>query len=123
MAHIVDRYHRAITFESPGHSGGVAPRKLLAGQKTDAIGSLVISVYPPAAGAEPTRQQTDVVYVVLRGELKVTCDESVYVLAPYDAMCIRSGSVRALVNESDAEAHLLVLRPGMLPAAVESERA
>ncbi|MXG89298.1 cupin domain-containing protein [Nocardioides flavescens] len=105
------RWDDAPEFVSPRHHGGVRPRRVLDGVDPATFLSLAISVYPPGAGAEATPQSGDVVYLVARGHLRITVDGTSTDLGPYDTVAIARGSTRELVNVSDTDAHLVVLRP------------
>lgn len=111
MTAIVERYDTAPAFVSPRHFGGVLPKRMLDRDGYSGPVTVAISVYPPGAGAEDVVQATDVVYVVLGGELRISVDGQVHDLATHDTMFIPEGDSRSVENVSDGDARLLVLRP------------
>ncbi|MCK2220466.1 cupin domain-containing protein [Actinomadura sp. ATCC 31491] len=103
---------QAVPYDPPGHHD-VAARRL---QGLDAGGpggfSVGLSHYPPGSTVDSAPTAAETVYVVLSGELELTCDDRVVTLGRHDSVHLTKGEVRSLRNASGADATLLVvLRP------------
>ena len=68
-----------------------------------------LSTYPPGSSADTAPAAAETVYVVLAGELVLTAGGEEWTLRPDDSAHLTAGTVRSLVNESSADARLLVV--------------
>lgn len=102
------RHADAVPYEAPFHAN-VDTRRMqgLEAGPSDAFW-VGISQYPPGSSAGPSEVKAETVYVVLEGELTLDC-EGRHVLGRYDSVRFQAGEHRTLVNESDADATLLVV--------------
>jgi uncharacterized cupin superfamily protein len=99
--------------EAPGYAAAlhhdVAARRLQGHEAGETTHFWVgLSTYSPGGCAQeaPTRQET--VYVVLDGELELTCAGQTTRLGRYDSVHLAKGEVRSIDNRSATPAVLLV---------------
>lgn len=106
MAHIT-RQADAVAYDAPAHVN-VDTRRIqgLEAGPSDAFW-VGISEYPPGGIAGPSEVKAETVYVVLDGEFTLDCDGT-HVLGKHDSVRFVQGEHRTLVNNSDANATLLV---------------
>ncbi|MFC4117318.1 cupin domain-containing protein [Nonomuraea zeae] len=106
--HLV-RAAEAVPYAPPGHHH-VTARRL---QGLDAGGpggfSVGVSHYPPGSTVDTAPTAAETVYVVLAGELELTCDGSIHTVSRHDSVHLAAGEVRSLRNASAADATLLVV--------------
>jgi uncharacterized cupin superfamily protein len=102
------RHADAVPYEAPFHAN-VDTRRMqgLEAGPSDAFW-VGISQYPPGSSAGPSEVKAETVYVVLEGELTLDC-EGAMSWAGTTRFASRRASTRTLVNESDADATLLVV--------------
>lgn len=102
------RQSDAVPYQAPNHSN-VDTRRMqgLEAGPSDAFW-VGISQYPPGSSAGPSQVAAETVYVVLDGEFSLEC-EGRHVLTKHDSVRFEPGEHRALVNESAANATLLVI--------------
>lgn len=70
-----------------------------------------LSHFLPGGGAGPDSSPLEKVYVILAGELTVTVGGTDTVLRPMDSCCIPGGEVRAVKNNGNDVATMLVVMP------------
>lgn len=101
------RWSDAVAYPAPAHVN-VDTRRIqgLEAGPSDAFW-VGISVYPPGGVAGPSEVAAETVYVVLDGEFTLDC-EGTHVLRKHDSVRFTKGELRTLVNDSDADATLLV---------------
>jgi quercetin dioxygenase-like cupin family protein len=99
----------AVPYDPPNHSwvGARRLQGLEAGGPTSC--AVAISEYPAGASAGTAPTPADTVYVVLAGQLTVTTSDGDIALDVHDSVFLPSGTVRAVRNDSDAHATLLVV--------------
>ena len=107
----VQRFHEAQAYVAPNHFDmrslrlqGFEP----GGPETFWTG---LSHFLPGGGAGPDASPLEKVYVVLAGELTITVDGTDTVLRPMDSCCIPGGEVRAVKNNGNDVATMLVVMP------------
>ena len=104
----ITRHPDAVPYVAPMHTG-VDTRRLQGMEAGPSENFWVgLSVYPPGgiAASSPTRAET--AYVVLDGELTLTC-EGQHILGKRDSVHFGPGETRELVNASDHDATMLVI--------------
>lgn len=67
-----------------------------------------LSVYPPGSSADESATGEETIYTVLDGELVLRSGGAVETLRKLDSVHFKKGEVRAVKNESSANATLLV---------------
>ncbi len=70
-----------------------------------------LSHFLPGGGAGPDASPLEKIYVVLSGEIVVTVDGVDTVLKSMDSCCIPGGEVRAVKNQGNEVATMLVVMP------------
>ena len=97
----------AVAYDAPFHVN-VDTRRIqgLEAGPSDAFW-VGISVYPPGGIAGPSEVMGETVYVVLDGQFTLDCDGT-HVLRRHDSVRFTKGELRTLVNDSAADATLLV---------------
>ena len=70
-----------------------------------------LSHFLPGGGAGPDAASMERVYVILAGELTLTVDETATTLRPLDSCCIPGGEIRAVKNNGNDVATMLVVMP------------
>lgn len=97
-----------VPYQAPNHSN-VDTRRMQGLEAGPSEAFWVgISQYPPGGSAGPSEVKAETVYVVLDGELTLECSGR-HVLGKHDSVRFEAGEHRSLVNESDANATLLVV--------------
>jgi quercetin dioxygenase-like cupin family protein len=102
--------HRAdaVPYVAPLHTG-VDTRRLQGLEAGPSQNFWVgLSVYPPGGIAESSPTRAETVYVVLDGELTLTC-EGQHILRTHDSVHFGPGETRELVNAGDGDATMLVI--------------
>ena len=100
----------AEPFESPGHDG-VAPLWVQGGPATPVDRfTVVLSRYEPGGRAAPAVQPAETVYVLLSGSLTFESAGRRVVVGPHDTVHFAKGETRAVTNEGDVPASMLVIR-------------
>src|SRR6266705_3255318 len=108
----VTRFADARRYDAPKHFD----MRSLRLQGFDASASkfawIGISQFLPQGGAEMDSGQLEKIYVVLEGEVTVTlADGTSHVLAPLDSCHIPGGEARAVRNDTNSVAIMLVVMP------------
>ncbi|HTQ18788.1 cupin domain-containing protein [Mycobacterium sp.] len=67
-----------------------------------------VSLYKPGGTAEEAPAREETVYVVIDGELVITCEGGETVLGRLDSVHFAKGEVRSIQNRAGSEAVLLV---------------
>ena len=108
----VVKFADAPFYTAPDHDDVVA-RRLQGGAASDADIALVgHSTLPPAATVPMGAGPIGKIYVVVQGAITVTGDDDArYVLHSGDSIFIAPGEPRALVNEGEADAAMIVITP------------
>jgi mannose-6-phosphate isomerase-like protein (cupin superfamily) len=105
----VTRFADAPTYDPPLHRGVAAAR--LQGHEAGPTERFWVGLsdYGPGGAADeaPTREET--IYVVLAGELTVTCGGREETLGPQDSVHLPKGTVRTVENRTGITATLLVV--------------
>lgn len=113
----VRRAKDAVKYQAPGHHGVEAVRL----QGLDAGGPdtcvVSVSVYRSGAWVDSLPTAAETIYVVLEGALVINPHSDVPVtLTRHDSVHLHEGETRAILNENEADAVLLVV---LLPSAPE----
>lgn len=111
MSARITRGDQAPPYSPPLHDG-VDARRLQGHEAgpTDAFW-VGLSVYEPGGAAQKSPAAQETVYVVVDGELELTVEaDGIHeTLRPGDSAHLPKGTVRSVVNQSDAPARLLVV--------------
>jgi quercetin dioxygenase-like cupin family protein len=104
----ITRQAEAVPYAAPLHTG-VDTRRLQGLEAGPSENFWVgLSVYPPGGIAESSPTRAETVYVVLDGELTLTC-EGQHTLGTHDSVHFGPGETRELINASDQDATMLVI--------------
>ena len=106
----VVRLTDAVPFSPPGHLN-VQPFQLQgdAQAPTEDI-TVVLSHYLPGGRAESQAMTAETVYVVVAGELVVSCEGEEITLGVFDSVLLPPGAVRVMENRSPLPASMIVVR-------------
>ena len=106
----VVRLTDAIPFSPPGHVN-VQPVQLQGNAQapTEDV-TVVLSHYLPGGEAESQAMTAETVYVVVAGELVVSCEGQEATLGVYDSVLLPAGAVRIMQNRSPLPASMIVIR-------------
>lgn len=108
---LVKRFKDAQPYQAPNHFDMRALRLqgFEAGGPTDFWVGL--SHFLPGGGAGPDSSPLEKVYVVLSGEITVRAEGEECVLGPQDSVFIGANIERAVINNSNAVATMVVVMP------------
>ncbi len=108
----VTRIKDARQYEAPGHFGMVALR-LQGGDASPAqFAAVGLSHFLPGGGASMNAGATEKIYVVLAGEVTIDIEGGrTERLGPFDSCLLSPGDARAIRNERNEVASMLVLMP------------
>jgi quercetin dioxygenase-like cupin family protein len=70
-----------------------------------------LSNFLPGGGAEMDATPIEKVYVVIEGEMTVTTEDGETTLGPFDSCRLAAGEARAIVNNTNLPALMLVVMP------------
>lgn len=103
------RFEDAPEYEATGHAGVVARR--IQGREAGGPQSLsvTISEYPPGSGGESSIGASEVVYVVLAGQMRIVHRGTPMDLSVGDSVSFGVGDDRASYNVTGEHARLLVI--------------
>lgn len=106
--HIV-RFDDAPKYEARNHRN-VTARRIQGREAGGAEGVYVsISEYPPGSGGDSIAGVAEVVYVVLKGTLRITSDDQAVDLSAGDSVSFAAGENRSAHNDTEQHARLLVI--------------
>ncbi len=112
ITHLAD----ATPYDPPGHRG-VGPVRLQGGEETSTEGVMVaLSHFLPGGAAEMAPLATEMVYVVVAGELVVISEGTEEALGVFDSVHFTAGTVRSVVNRTQLPASMLVIRGRQEPS-------
>jgi len=108
----ITRLDDAGPYEAPGHYD-VCALRLQGFERSDAQFAWTgLSYFLPNGGCEMSASPLEKIYVVLSGQLVITLDDgSREVLNPLDSCYIPGDEMRAIRNESNTVATMLVVMP------------
>jgi mannose-6-phosphate isomerase-like protein (cupin superfamily) len=96
--YIAPRHHEVAALRLQGHEAGDTEHFWVG-----------LSHYQPGGRAEEAPAREETVYLVLAGELELTCDGRTERLGPYDSAHLAKGEVRSVANPGTEPATLLVV--------------
>ncbi len=109
----VTRIQQARPYEAPKHFGMTALRLQGVDVTAAEFASVGLSYFLPGGGAMMDAGATEKIYVVLSGELLIDIEgQQTERLGPLDSCRIASGEARAVRNERNEVATMLVILPG-----------
>jgi uncharacterized cupin superfamily protein len=105
------RSSQLVPYEAKGHYKMLAQRvhnKEISGSEMLTLG---LSWFLPGGGAEfnTVGQGMELIYYIVEGTMTLTTDKETTVLNPGDSCLFREGDGRAIKNESDRPAAMLVI--------------
>ena len=114
----ITRIQEARQYQAPEHFGMVALRLQGAAASAAQFASVGLSHFLPGGGASMNAGATEKIYVVLAGEVTIEiAGGRTERLGPLDSCRLAPGEARAIRNERNEVASMLVLMPG--PTAVQ----
>jgi quercetin dioxygenase-like cupin family protein len=112
----VTRFAEARRYDAPKHFDMRSLRLQGFDASESKFAWVGISHFLPQGGAEMDAGPLEKIYVVLAGEVTVTLgDGTVYVLAALDSCHIPGGEARAIRNDGNSVATMLVVMPHPAP--------
>ena len=105
----VTKFVDAMPYEAPNHHNMVGLRLQgfeVSESKNFWVG---LSQFLPGGGAGMESSELEKVYVVLRGEVVITTDDSEVMLGPKDSCLIPPNESRAIQNKGNETAEMLVI--------------
>lgn len=98
------------SYQAPGHYGMTALRLHGREEASSQAFWVGLSHFLPGGGAEFDASPSEKVYFVLDGEVTVKCQSGeIVTLHPWDSMYVGANEGRALVNETNRPASMLVI--------------
>ncbi|MTH99100.1 cupin domain-containing protein [Roseibium sp. RKSG952] len=108
---LVKRFEEATPYEVPNH-WGVASLRLQGFEEGGPANQWVgMSQFLPGGGAGPDATPFEKVYVILEGEMTLTCAGEETVLRKYDSCTIAPDEERVIENRSNHVCTMLVVIP------------
>jgi mannose-6-phosphate isomerase-like protein (cupin superfamily) len=112
----ITRYNTALRYDAPGHYDVAALRLQGGDASASRFAWIGLSHFLPGGGAEMAASPLEKIYVVLAGEVTVELgDGTIERLGPLDSCFIPGDEARAVRNEGNAVATMLVAMPHAEP--------
>ena len=109
----ITRIRQARPYEAPGHFGMSALRLQGLDATAAEFASVGLSYFLPGGGASLDAGSVEKIYVVVAGEITIEIDgQQAEQLGPLDSCRIAPGEARAVRNERNEVASMLVIVPG-----------
>ena len=113
----ITRIQEARQYEAPNHFGMVSLRLQGADASPAQFAFVALSHFLPSGGASMNAGATEKIYVVLAGEITIEIEGGrTERLGPLDSCRLSPGEARAIRNERNEVASMLVIMPG--PTAI-----
>jgi quercetin dioxygenase-like cupin family protein len=110
----ITRIQQARQYEAPKHFGMVSLRLQGLDSSPAEFASVGLSHFLPGGGAMMDTGSAEKIYVVLAGEIAIELDDNrTERLGPLDSCRIAPGEARAIRNERNEVATILVIMPGL----------
>ena len=108
----ITRFNEAKPYDVPAHFGTAGLRLQGEDANPDAFCTIGLSYYLPGGRAEMSAGAAPKIYVVVDGELTIELEDGARsVLGPFDSCLILGGERRAVRNETNSVASMLVILP------------